>query len=42
MAGEVIKLSVDLLYPCVLSVSVWTVLLTLQCLLHHVQALQAL
>ena len=35
MAGEAVKLSVDLLYPCVFSVSVWTALLTLQCLLQH-------
>ena len=36
MAGEALKLSVqDLLYLCVFSISFWTVLLTLQCLLQH-------
>ena len=32
MAGEAVKLSIDLLYPNVFSVSFWTVLLTLQAL----------
>ena len=41
MAGEALKLSVDLLYLCVFSVSFWTVLLTLQSLLQHIRALQA-
>ena len=36
MAGEAVKLSVDLLYPSVFSVSFWTVLLMLQCLLQHI------
>ena len=42
MAGEVVKLSFDLLYPSMFSVSFWTVSVTLQCLLQHIRALQAL
>jgi len=42
MAGEAVRLSAHLLYPFMFSVSVWTALLTLQCLLQHIQALQAL
>jgi len=42
MAGEAVKLSVDLLYLCMFLVSVWIVLLTLQCLLQHIRALQTL
>lgn len=42
ITGGLVRLSVDLLYPSVFSVSVWTALLTLQCLLQHIQVLQVL
>jgi len=37
-----VRLSVDLLYPCMFSVFVWTALLMLQCPLQHIRALQLL